>query len=166
MSMSKTRLSSLAQLMRTLRLSVIACGSVACSTGLGMISLRFAFGASTPCLIVVSGLVSHDPHQLSQPISRQNHPSVSNSARTNNVSHREHRNRLNLSAVLVCLRAPNPPTVTVSDLRRNLKALFCPRLKDSDRKFGPANPTRLPAMPHPANRGQGKRSWTTGKEPQ
>ena len=34
---------------RTLRLRVIACGSVACSTGLGMISLRnFVFGASTP----------------------------------------------------------------------------------------------------------------------
>jgi hypothetical protein len=26
--------------------------------------------------------------------------------------------------------------------------------------------TRLPAMPYPMNKGQGKRFWTTGNEPQ
>ena len=51
MSMSKTRLSSLAQLRRSGAPCAwrIAEGSVAGSTGLGMISLRnFAFGANTP----------------------------------------------------------------------------------------------------------------------
>jgi hypothetical protein len=30
---------------------------------------------------------------------------------------------------------PNPPTITVNNLRRNLVAFFCPRLKVRPRKF-------------------------------
>ena len=44
------------------------------------------------------------------------------------------------------LRNPNPPTVTVSDLRRNLVALLCPRLKVSVRKFGELTPLKLLAV--------------------
>jgi hypothetical protein len=41
---------------------------------------------------------------------------------------------------------PNPPTVTVSNLRRYLEALFSPRLKVGVRKFGKLTPLKLLAV--------------------
>ena len=49
-----------------------------------------------------------------------------------------------LRAVLIStLRYPNPPIVPVSELRRNLKTLFCPRLKAIVRNFGELAPLKL-----------------------
>jgi hypothetical protein len=83
-------------------------------------------------------LVSKKPRQqISQAVSRQNHPSVSNPTRVNNVSRRKHRLRSDHRAVhRTTLRNPNPSTITVSNVRRDLVALFRPRLKVSARKFG------------------------------
>jgi hypothetical protein len=82
--------------------------------------------------------VSHNPcQQIRQPISRKNYPTVSNPARANNVTHRKHGSRYDHRAIQIpTSRASSPPAVTVSNLRRNLEALFCPRLKVSVPKFG------------------------------
>jgi hypothetical protein len=83
-------------------------------------------------------LVSKKPcQQISQPVSRKNHPPISNPARTMHVSRRKHGGCLNVSAVLIStFRNPNLSSITVSNLRRNLEALFHPRFKVSARKFG------------------------------
>jgi hypothetical protein len=93
-------------------------------------------------------LVSKKPfQQISQPAPRQNHPPVSNSVCTNNVSGRKHRSRLKVATVIVpASRYPNPSPVAVRDLRRNLEALFCPRLKVIVRKFGELTPLKLLAV--------------------
>src|SRR5262249_1753633 len=82
-------------------------------------------------------LSSDNPHyKISQAVSCQNHPSVSNPARTNNVTRRQQGNRCDHCTVhSPAFRNPNPATVTVSDLRRNLVAFFSPRLEVAVRKF-------------------------------
>src|SRR4030095_7895656 len=73
-----------------------------------------------------------------------NHPPISNPARTNNVPNRKHGSRCYRRAVLIpAFRNPYSPSVAVSNLRRNLEALFCPRLKISARKFGELAPPKL-----------------------
>ena len=68
-------------------------------------------------------------------------------ARTNNVSRRKHRSHCDHRAVHIrTLRNPNPSAVPVSDLRRNLEALLCPRLKVGVRKFGKLAPLKLLAV--------------------
>jgi hypothetical protein len=81
--------------------------------------------------VIETRLVADNPRQqIGQPVTRQNHPSVSNSPRTHNISHRKHRSRCDHRAVhIATLRNSNPSPVTVSDLRGNLEVLFCPRLK-------------------------------------
>ena len=104
-------------------------------------------GLSDPC------------QQISQPVSRQNHPPISNPARINNVSHRKHGSRCDHRAVLIpTSRNPDPPAVAVSDLRRNLVALLSPRLKVSVRKFG-----KLPSLQDllRSNRNAGGASYYT-----
>src|SRR5215467_8739452 len=50
---------------------------------------------------VLQWLVPQDSsQQTSQPVSRQNHPPISNPARTSNIAHRKHRSCLSISAVL------------------------------------------------------------------
>jgi hypothetical protein len=90
-------------------------------------------------------LTAHNPpQQICQPVSRQNYPSVSNPARANNVSRRKHGSRRDHRAVqLLTLRNPNPPTVTVSDLRRNLEALFGPGFSVCVGKFGKLTQLKL-----------------------
>src|SRR5215510_12177490 len=68
------------------------------------------------------------PHQqIRQPVSRQNHPPISNPARDGNVAHRKHGSRRDHRAILIpTLRTPNPSIVTVSDLRCDLVAFFSP----------------------------------------
>jgi hypothetical protein len=82
-------------------------------------------------------LVSHNPRQqICQAVSRQNYPPVSNPARANNVAHRKHGSCRNHRAVLISTSlTPNKPTVAISNLRRNLEALFSPRLKAGAGKF-------------------------------
>ena len=85
--------------------------------------------------------------KVSQPVSRQNHPSVSNPARTDNVSRRKHGSRCDHRAIhSPALRNPNPSPVAVSNLRRNLEALFSPRIKVGVRKFGELTPLKLLAV--------------------
>jgi Protein of unknown function (DUF1353) len=93
---------------------------------------------TSPTLPINFPLVSKNPcQQISQPVSRQNHRPISNPACINNVSRRKHGSRRdNRTIHSPGLRNPNPPTVTVSDLRRDLEALFSPRLKVGARKFG------------------------------
>jgi hypothetical protein len=90
-------------------------------------------------------LVRHNPcHQIRQPVSRQNHPSVSNTSRNRNVARRKHGSRSDHRAIqLLTLRTAKPPTVTISDLRRNLETLLGPRLKVGVRKFGELTPLKL-----------------------
>jgi hypothetical protein len=57
------------------------------------------------------------------------------------VSHSNHR-----AVHIATPRTPNPPIVTVSNLRRNLETLFCPRPKVSVRKFGELAPLKLLAV--------------------
>jgi hypothetical protein len=93
-------------------------------------------------------LVSRDPcQQISQAVSRENHPPISNPARTNNVAHRKHRGRCDHRAVFIpAFRTSDRPAVAISDLRRNLEALFCPRLEITVRKFGKLTPLKLLAV--------------------
>src|SRR5262249_2926632 len=44
------------------------------------------------------------------------------------------------------LRTPNPSPVSISNLRRNLEALSCPRFKVGARKFGELTPLKLLAV--------------------
>jgi hypothetical protein len=87
---------------------------------------------------------SSDPcQQIREPVSRQNYPSVSNPTHANNVADRKHRNRFDIAAVpIFTFGNPNPPFVTVSNLRRNLETLFSPRLKAGVRKFGKLTPLK------------------------
>jgi hypothetical protein len=63
------------------------------------------------------------------------------------TSHGKHRSRCDHRAVLVPIsRTPDEPTVTVSNLRRNLEALLCPRPKVGARKFGELAPLKLLAV--------------------
>src|SRR4030095_6767133 len=72
-----------------------------------------------------SKFCSHPCEQISQPVSRQNHPPISNPTRTDNVTRRKHGSRLNLAATLVPgFRNPDLSPILVSDFRRNLEALF------------------------------------------
>jgi hypothetical protein len=97
--------------------------------------------------LISPSLLTDQSNQFSQPVSRQNHPPVGNPARTNNIAHGKHGNRCNHRAIQISTpRNPNPRTVTVSDLRRNLVALFSPRLKVSARKFGKLTPLKLLAV--------------------
>jgi hypothetical protein len=98
-------------------------------------------------------LVSKKPRQkISQPITRQNHPPISNPARINHVSRRKDRSRCDHRAVhTVTLRNPNPPIIPVSKLRRDLEALLRPRLKVSVRKF--CELTSLELLPVSERRG-------------
>ena len=95
-----------------------------------------------------SPLVFSNPRQqIGQPVSRKNHPSISNPACINNVSHRKHGSRLNVTTVpIVAFGNPYPSTVTISNLRRNLEALFSPRFKVGVRKFGKLTPLKLLAV--------------------
>src|SRR5262249_39344432 len=83
-------------------------------------------------------LVFHDPSEkISQPVSHQNHPPISNPICNNSVSHRKRRGSRYCRAVF----APTPrrsdsATVPIRKLRRNLVALLRPRLKASARKLG------------------------------
>jgi hypothetical protein len=74
--------------------------------------------------------------QIGQAVSRENHPSVSNPARTNDIFRRNTGSCSDHCAVHIIAtpRNANPATDTVSDLRRNLEALFSPRLKVGARK--------------------------------
>ena len=94
---------------------------------------------------LTAGLIAEDSFkQIGQPVSRQNHPSISNPTRTNNVAHRKHRSGLNVAAVSIpALGTPDPSAVAVSDLCRNLEALFSPRLKVGVPKFGKLTPLKL-----------------------
>src|SRR4030095_7489837 len=58
--------------------------------------------------------------KIRQAVSRQNHPSVSNAARNNNVYYRKHGSCCHHRAVP---RNPTPSAVSVSNLCRNLEAL-------------------------------------------
>jgi hypothetical protein len=49
-------------------------------------------------------------------------------------------------AAISTLRNPYPSAVAVHDLRRNLEALFCPRLKVGIRKFGELIPLKCLAV--------------------
>jgi hypothetical protein len=82
-------------------------------------------------------LVSKKPRQkISQPVSRQNHPSVSDPACTNNVARRKHGSRCDHRAIhSPGLWSPNRYPIPISNLRRNLVTLFCPRFKVSACKF-------------------------------
>jgi len=85
--------------------------------------------------------------QIRQAVSHEHHPSMSNPPRTNNVSHGKHGSRCNHRAVLISTpRNPNPSAVTVSNLCRNLEALFGPRLKAGARKFGELGPLKFLAV--------------------
>jgi len=107
-------------------------------------------------MAVVNSQIENDPsvkvlsypyQQIDQPASRECYPSVGNPPRIKNVSRRKHRSGLNVAALFVpTLRNPYAPTTAVSDLRRNLVALFCPRLKVSARKLGELNPLELLAV--------------------
>jgi len=99
-------------------------------------------------LLGVNPLVSKKPHQkISQPVSRQNHPAVSNPARTNNVADGKHWRGCDHRAVIIPgSRTPNPPIVPVGHLHRNLEALFGPRLKLGVRKFVEPAPLKLLAV--------------------
>jgi hypothetical protein len=90
-------------------------------------------------------LVSDNPRQqIRQAVSRQNHPPIRNPARTNNVAHWKHGSRCDHRAIHVpAPRHPGPSPVSVSDLRRNLKTLLCPRLKAAVPKFGELIPLKL-----------------------
>ena len=85
--------------------------------------------------------------QICQPVSRENHPPISNPARANNVSRRKRRSRYDHSAVHIATpRNPYPLTVTISKLRRNLEALFSPRLKVGVPKLGELTSLKLLAV--------------------
>jgi hypothetical protein len=99
-------------------------------------------------LKLLLALISKKPRQqIGQTVSRQNHPSVSNPARARNVSRRQHRSRCDRRAIHTSRpRTPNPPIVTVGNLRRNLETFFSPRLKGSARKFRKLAPLKLLAV--------------------
>jgi hypothetical protein len=80
---------------------------------------------------------SCNPHQqIRQPVSRQNHTSISNPARVNNVARRKHGSRSDHRAIhTTAFWNPYPPVISVSDLRRNLETLFSPQLKVGTCKF-------------------------------
>jgi hypothetical protein len=81
---------------------------------------------------------------VSQPVSRQNHPPISNPPRVNNVSDGKYWRGCDHRAVHIHTpRNPDPSTVTVSNLPRNLETLFGPRLKVTARKFGELAPLEL-----------------------
>ena len=61
------------------------------------------------------------------------------------VANRHHGSSIEQSTIAT-LRNPKPSAVAVSDLRRNLEALFSPRLKVSARKFGELTPLKLLAV--------------------
>src|SRR6267378_6831037 len=94
---------------------------------------------------LASFLVADNPCQkIGQPVSRENYPPISNPARTNNVAHRKHRRRCDHRAINIpAFRTPNQSIVSVSNLRRNPEALFCPRLKVGVRKLGELAPLKL-----------------------
>src|SRR5262244_1732729 len=89
-----------------------------------------------------------NPRQkIDQSITGKYYPSVNDPARANNVTCRKHRSGCYRCAVLIpTLRNPNPPIVQISNLRRNLVAFFCPRLKVSVGKFGKLTPLKLLAV--------------------
>ena len=95
-----------------------------------------------------SFLIFHSSLQkIRKAVSRQNHPSVSNPARAANVTHRKHGSRCDHRAIHAPTpRTPNASSIAVSDLRRNLEALFCPRLKGSARKLGKLTPLKVLAV--------------------
>src|SRR5215831_15382725 len=84
-----------------------------------------------------SNRVSRYPHQKTrQPVSGENYPTVCNPACINNVA-RKHRSCLQFTAVSIStFWNADQPSVWVSNLRRNLEALFSPQLKLSAPKFG------------------------------
>jgi len=73
-------------------------------------------------------LVCKKPRQeISQAVSRQNHPPISNAPGTDHVARRKHRSRCNHRAIHTPTpRAANPPAVAISNLRRNLEASLLP----------------------------------------
>jgi hypothetical protein len=97
---------------------------------------------------LTAGLIAEDSFkQIGQPVSRQNHPPISNPACTDNVAHRKHRGCFNIATVLIpSFGNSNLSPVAISNLRRNLEALFRPRLKVSARKFGELAPLKLLAV--------------------
>jgi hypothetical protein len=51
---------------------------------------------------LTAGLIAEDSFkQIGQPVSRQNHPPISNTSRINNVAHRKHGSRCYRRTVLV-----------------------------------------------------------------
>src|SRR5262245_34863979 len=81
--------------------------------------------------------------QIRQTVSRQNHPPISNVLGNGNIANGKYRSRRHHRAVLVSIsRRTDPPTATVSNLRRNLVALLGPRLKVGGRKFGKLAPLK------------------------
>src|SRR5262245_29177895 len=112
-------------------------------------TLRLALSASFgPEIELISpSVLSNRLQQICQPVSRENHPPISNPPCTNNISRRKHGSRCDHRAVRIATsRCPNPSTVAVGNLRRNLEALFSPRFKVSDRKFRELTPLKLAAV--------------------
>src|SRR5262245_65517235 len=112
-------------------------------------TLRLALSASFgPEIELISPSVLSDPcQQISQPISREHHPSISNPARINDVARRKHMSRRYRRAVPDSSpRVSNVSPVAISDLRRNLEVVFCPRLKSCTRKFGKLAPLKSLAI--------------------
>jgi hypothetical protein len=79
-------------------------------------------------------------------VSCENHSPISNTSRTNNVTHGKHGSRCYCRAVHITPRNPNVSPITVSDFRRNLVILFCPRLKVSAREFGKLDSAETPCF--------------------
>jgi hypothetical protein len=86
--------------------------------------------------------------QIGQAVSRQNHPSISNPARTSVLppGYVVGATAVHRAIPVSTPRNPNPPVVSVSNLRRNLETLFSPRFKVSIRKFGELAPLKLLAV--------------------
>jgi hypothetical protein len=86
---------------------------------------------------LTAGLIAEDSFkQIGQPVSRQNHPPISNPARTNNVARRKHGSRYYHRAILIRTSGtPDKPAVAISNLWRNLEALFCPGFSFDSQQF-------------------------------
>src|SRR5262249_45472962 len=92
--------------------------------------------------------VSSYPYEkISQPVSCQNHPSISNVLGNGNIANGNAGSRRYRRAVLVPTpRCIDQPTVAVSNLRCDLVTLFVPRLKLSGREFGELTPLKTLAV--------------------
>src|SRR6266436_8639295 len=82
--------------------------------------------------------------QIRQTVSGKDYPPVSYAPRANNVADRKHGSRCYRRAVLISASwTPDPPIVAVSNLCRNLEALFCPCFKVCACKFVKLTPLKL-----------------------